>query len=107
MKKVNTIYRLSAKSEIELLNYGFQKNGSDYVYKTALYQFDSMALVTAVFTIDVKEGIVLVTVTDENSQKPYAPFYSQENDSGNEILQTVFKNLNKEIHQMKKSKIMA
>ncbi len=107
MKKVNTIYRLSAKSEKELLTYGFLKNGPDYVYKTVLYQFNSMALVAAVFTIDVKEGIVLVTVTDENSQRPYAPFYNQENDSGNEILQTVFKNLNKEIHRMKKSKIMA
>ena len=93
-------------NEEKLLEHGFSKYGTRYLYKKSVYRNNNRSIIDLIITVELDEKEKYVTYDVITSGDIYVPYYNDEYSKRNIVLKKVKRNVNTEIKKLEKGEII-
>lgn len=93
-------------TEENLLEYGFSKYGTRYLYKKSVYRYKNKSVIDLLVTIELSEKEKYVTYDVISNDNIYVPFYNDEYSKHDLVLKKVKRNVRTEIKKLEKGEII-
>lgn len=93
-------------NEENLLEYGFSKYGTKYLYKKSVYRYKNKSVIDLIVTIELGEKEKHATYDVISNDNIYVPFYNDEYSKHDLVLKKVKRNVRTEIKKLEKGEII-
>lgn len=93
-------------NEEKLLEHGFSKYGTRYLYKKSVYRNNNRSIIDLIVTVELDEKEKYVTYDVITNGDMYVPYYNNEYSQKNIVLKKVKRNINAEVKKLEKSEII-
>lgn len=93
-------------TEEKLLEYGFSKYGTRYLYKKSVYRNSNKGIIDLIVTVNFDEKERCTGYDVITNGNIYVPYYNNEYSKNNIVLKKVRRNVNAQLKKLEKSEII-